>query len=125
MYSPGLSWLTNKSISFHQSYFKMAESDSVEVFLLKIELQEQKQRIIYLQEKKMELDKQLSECEEFEQRLINYLLISANQQDQLQKELKDLKLLFLKMDIEKRKKQEEILEAIEQMNQSLQNLSLL
>ena len=64
-------------------------------FLLKIELQEQKQRIIYLQEKKMELDKQLSECEEFEQRLINYLLISANQQDQLEKELKDLKLLFL------------------------------
>ena len=103
----------------------MAESDSVEVFLLKIELQEQKQRIIYLQEKKMELDKQLSECEEFEQRLIMFLLISANQQDQLEKELKDLKLLFLKMDIEKRKKQEEILEAIEQMNQSLQNLSLL
>ena len=103
---------------------KMAESDSVEVFLLKMELEEQKQRIIYLQDKKMELDKQLSECEEFEQRLMGYLLISANQQDQLEKELQDLKLLFQKMDIEKRKKQEEFLEAIEQMNKSLQNLSL-
>ena len=103
---------------------KMAESDSVEVFLLKMELEEQKQRIIYLQDKKMELDKQLSECEEFEQRLMGYLLISANQQDQLEKELQDLKLLFQKMDIEKRKKQEEFLEVIEQMNQSLQNLSL-
>ena len=102
----------------------MAESESVEVFLLKMELEEQKQRIIYLQDKKMELDKQLSECEEFEQRLMGYLLISANQQDQLEKELQDLKLLFQKMDIEKRKKQEEFLEAIEQMNQSLHNLSL-
>ena len=102
----------------------MAETNSVEVFLLKMELDEQKQRVKSLREKTMELEKQLSQCDEFEQRLINYLLISANQQEQLEKELKDLKLLFFNIDIEKRKKQEEFRQAIEQINESLQNLSL-
>ena len=101
----------------------MAYTDSVEVVLLKMELDDQKKRVLYLEEKNMELAKQLSESEEFQQRLINYLLTSANQQDQLENELKELKLRFLQIDIEKRKKQEEFQQAIEQINESLSNLS--
>lgn len=103
----------------------MAYTDSVEVVLLKMELDDQKKRVLYLEEKNMELAKQLSESEEFQQRLINYLLTSANQQDQLENELKELKLRFLQIDIEKRKKQEEFQQAIEQINESLRNLSFL
>ena len=96
-----------------------------EVSLLKMELDKQNQRVIFLEENKMELEKKLTECEEFEDRLINYLLISANQQDKLEKELKELKLLFLHIDIEKRKKQEEFDEAIAQICATLQNLSFI
>ena len=105
----------------------MAESNMVEVCevsLLKMELDKQNQRVISLQKDNIELKKKLSECEEFGDRLIHYLLTSANQQDQLEKELKDLKLLFLHMDIEKRKKQDELNEALQQVSATLQNLSL-
>ena len=105
----------------------MAESNLIEVCevsLLKMELDKQNQRVIFLQEKKIELEKKLLESEEFGERIIHYLLASANQQDQLEKELKDLKLLFLHIDIEKRKKQEEFNAAIEQINATLQNLTL-
>ena len=110
-----------------RSKIKMAESNMVEVCevsLLKMELDKQNQRVISLQKDNMELKKKLSECEEFGDRLIHYLLTSANQQDQLEKELKDLKLLFLHMDIEKRKKQDELNEALQQVSATLQNLSL-
>ena len=101
----------------------MAELN-VEVFLLQMQLEEQNQRVKFLEEKKSELEEQLKKSKEFEQRLVNYLIIAANQQEQLEEELKDLKLLFLQMDIKKRKKEQEVNLAIDQINESLQNLSI-
>lgn len=101
----------------------MAELN-VEVFHLQMQLEEQNQRVKFLEEKKSELEEQLKKSKEFEQRLVNYLIIAANQQEQLEEELKDLKLLFLQMDIKKRKKEQEVNLAIDQINESLQNLSI-
>ena len=103
--------------------FTMAELN-VEVFHLQMQLEEQNQRVKFLEEKKSELEEQLKKSKEFEQRLVNYLIIAANQQEQLEEELKDLKLLFLQMDIKKRKKEQEVNLAIDQINESLQNLSI-
>jgi Tfp pilus assembly protein PilN len=75
----------------------------VEVFLLKMKIEEQTLKIKVLQEKNCELEKQLHNCEEFEQKLISYLLDGANKQDLLQKELDELKLLCLQTDLQKRK----------------------
>ena len=80
---------------------------------LQMELDNQTQRVKFLEEKNSDLEQKLSKSEEFEQRLVNYLIISANQQDELEKELKELKILFLHVDIEKRKKQEEFQKALE------------
>ena len=91
---------------------------------LQMELDNQTQRDKFLEEKNSDLEQKLSKSEEFEQRLVNYLIISANQQDELEKELKELKILFLHVDIEKRKKQEEFQKALEEINVILQNLCL-
>ena len=91
---------------------------------LQMELDNQTQRVKFLEEKNSDLEQKLSKSEEFEQRLVNYLIISANQQDELEKELKELKILFLHVDIEKRKKQEEFQKALEEINVILQNLCL-
>ena len=91
---------------------------------LQTELDNQTQRVKFLEEKNSDLEQKLSKSEEFEQRLVNYLIISANQQDELEKELKELKILFLHVDIEKRKKQEEFQKALEEINVILQNLCL-
>jgi hypothetical protein len=74
-----------------------------EVFLLKMKLDEQALRVKYLQQKNCELQEHLNLCEEFQQRLIGYLLDSANQQDLQQKELDELKLRCLESDLQKRK----------------------
>ena len=55
---------------------------------LEMELNNQTERVKFLEEKIFDLEQKLAQCEEFEQRLINYLLISANQQDELEKELR-------------------------------------
>jgi hypothetical protein len=74
----------------------------VEVVLLKMKIEELTLRTKFLQEKNCELQKQLQNCEEFQQKLITYLLEGAKQQDQLQKELDELKLLCLQTDLQKR-----------------------
>jgi septal ring factor EnvC (AmiA/AmiB activator) len=113
-----------KSILLKPKRLTMAESNSVEIFLLKIKLDEQQQRIKFLQDKKVQLEQQVNQCEEFQQRLINYLLLAANEQEQLQQELNNLKKLILESDVKKRRKKTEFNEAIEQINESLHNLSL-
>ena len=95
-----------------------------EKFLLHKQLQEQIAKVKFLNENKNQLEEQLKQSEEFVQRLVNYLIISANQQEKLEKELEDLKLLFLQMEIEKRKKEEDFNQIIEEINDSLQNLSI-
>jgi hypothetical protein len=58
---------------------------------LKSKLNEQNEIIKKLEHKKCELEQKLTNSEEFEQRLVNYLIIAANQQEALQRELDDLK----------------------------------
>lgn len=97
---------------------------NVEVILLRKQLKEEVEKVKFLEQKKSELKNNLKDCEEFTQRLVNYLIISANQQEKLEKELKDLKLLFLEMDIKKRKKDADFNRTLEQINERLQNLSI-
>ncbi len=97
---------------------------NIEIFLLKMKIENQTQRIHFLTDKNCDLKKQLSESKDVQQNLFCYLFNEINRQEELQRELYELKLLFLQIDLVKRKKELELKKEIEQIKWSLQNLSL-
>lgn len=101
----------------------MAKSN-VDVLLLQMQLDEQIKRVNILEEEKSQLELQLIKSEEFQQRLVNYLIVTANQQEQLEEELKQLKLRFFAINVKKKENEENVNLALEEINQSLQQLSI-
>lgn len=97
---------------------------NVEIFLLKMKIEDQTQRINFLMDKNCDLKKHLKESEDFQQSLLVYLFNEVNQQEELKRELKELKLLFLHVDLVKRKKEQKFNNQIEKLKKCFQNLSI-
>ena len=93
--------------------------------LIKKELVSLQTNLDNVLQRNREMTKELSENEESIERLIHYLLDAVSQQEELERELSELKLLIYHMDLKKRQQQETLNIELDSLKERLQNLSLI